>query len=318
MKPKKPAKKHSIKPKRPSDVSANAANAANDREEPPKRAPMPPLPPAPPPPPPRHELTDGEPLAPLWDVPVTDDGKPGVRIPLAACRGGFTIVYRLILSDDGKQLKAHCGNLPPEAGESEIRRKWGAGRYFIQLRVGQRIVYGRTILLDGPEPNGSLPFGPLQETPSGLLALVQSDPLTAAIFSLHQVQLAQTREDAQRMMNMLMGILDKLASQYGAMNINTSLRDQLKDASSRIRELEAGRDAISKREHDLEIEKLKLKHKAQKDSPEWVEVVKGLGEALPAIEGLVPEGVKKFLHSLVGSGPAELPAGAVESPAVKG
>ena len=219
----------------------------------------------------------------------------------------------MIQEDGGRVVKAHCGNLPPDATESDIRRKWGAGRYALQLRVGQRTVIGRTLVIDGPEQS-QLPFGPLQEMPSGLLSLVQADPLTAAIFAMHQVQLAQTREDSQRMLQMVGGFVDKLATQYGSQNINAQLRETIKEQNARIKELEAARESIRDKEHAIELEKVKLKYK-DKNGTDWVEVVKGVGEALPEIAKFVPPGVQKFLESLVAG---ELPPGAVESPAVKG
>lgn len=282
--------------------AAAAAAAANDREgdEGEEREPE------------RAEVREAEPepVAPLWDLP-----EQGVRIPLAALN--YTVVYRLIVGDDGKQQRAHCGTLAPDATASAIKRQYGPGRYFIQARIGQRIVGGRELIIDGPEHSANLPFGPIGELPSGLVTLTQGDPLTAALLAMGQVWIAQQRQDFQQMLAMQQSTLEKLATQHGSSIVATHLREQLAASAARVRALEEDRDKLREREADHEREKLKARYKG--DKTDWVEVAQAVGEMAPAVLEALPPKIKGFLENLVGSGGGgggrELPAGVTEHPA---
>lgn len=286
--------------------------AANDS------GPLPPLPPEPPPeplPPTRAAPPEPQAIAPLWDA---IDADPPFQIPLSYAKQGYTMIFRTVLSEaTGKMERVYCGNVNAEAGLSDLRRQFGPGRYYLQLRIGQKNVAARTVAIDGVE-QGSLPFGPLGELPSGLLTLTQSDPTTAALFGMFQIMLAQSRDDAQRTLQMTAGFVDRLASQYGAANINGSLREDVKALRERIKELEGERDGVLKRSHELEIEKVKRKYR-DKDGSDWVEVAKAAVEIAPDVMGMLPEKVKNFLGSLIeGGAPStsapQLPAGALEHP----
>ena len=283
------------------EAAANETQRSARRE----RAPEPePEPERGPEPEPQPRALDPRPIAPLWDLP-----EQKVQIPLEALN--YTVVYRVVLGDDGKQQRAHCGQLPPDATASAIKRQWGPGRYFIQARIGQRILGGRDLYIDGPEPSQNMPFGPIGELPSGLVTITQGDPTTAAFFAMFQMWMAQQRSDFQTILGMQQNTLEKLATQHGSSIIATHLREQLAAATARVRVLEEDKDKAREREAEHEREKLKARYKG--DKTDWVEVAKAVSEAAPSVLEALPPKVKGFLESLVGAAP-ELPAGVTEHP----
>jgi hypothetical protein len=249
-----------------------------------------------------------EPIAPLWDMP-----EEKVRIPVSVL--SYTIVYRLVFDEGrGEEKRAHCGNLPPQAGPSDLKRQFGGGKFFLQARIGQRVAAGRVFVIDGPSVNANLPFGPVGELPSGLVTLTQSDPTLAGFFALFQMNTAQMRDDFQRILQMMFELNKSLATQYGAANVAAHLRDDNSAQRQRIKELEEKLEQRSKDHTEFELEKLKFKLKKE---PEWKELVTEIGGMVPAVVERLPPKVKAFLESMVpgdeGSTLA-LPPGSKEHP----
>lgn len=240
-------------------------------------------------------------IAPLWDLP-----EKNVRIPVDSL--DMTLVFRWVLDDAGQMQRSHCGNLPATATGEEIRRKWGGGRFFLQARIGQRVVASQNFMVEGPEINQQLPFGPVGELKSGLVTL-QSDPQTAAIFALFQMWQAAERSDFQLMLQMQQNVLEKLASQFGASMVVTNLKEQLLGATSRIAALEKLLDEGRERERQAEKDALKRKYKG--DSTSWVEIVEAVGEIAPAVLQALPPKVKALLEGLATDAAKQLPGGGV-------
>lgn len=252
-----------------------------------------------------------EPIAPLWDLP-----EQSVRIPVSALT--YTVVYRLVTDErTGESERAHCGNLGPAAGPGELRRQYGAGRYFLQARCGQRIVAGRHLTLDGPEA-GRLPFGPVGELPSGLVTLTQADPVTAGMFALFQVWVGQMRDDFQRTLALQQSVLEKLAGQFGAGMVASHLKENNAELIRRVRELEQDRDRVRDAAHEVDLERVRAKAKA-KAGTDWEGIVASVAKVAPPVLEALPPRVKGFLESLVPAGEslpaAGLPPGVVEPPA---
>lgn len=249
-----------------------------------------------------------EPIAPLWDMP-----EEKVRIPVSVL--SYTIVYRLVFDEGrGEEKRAHCGNLPPQAGPSDLKRQFGGGKFFLQARIGQRVAAGRVFVIDGPSANTNLPFGPVGELPSGLVTLTQTDPTLAGFFAMFQMNTAQMRDDFQRVLQMMFELNKSLATQYGAANVASHLRDDNAAQRQRIKELEEKLEARAKDHTEFELEKLKFKLKKE---PEWKELVSEVGSMVPAVVERLPPRVKAFLEGLVPDGEApaaQLPAGVKEHP----
>lgn len=250
-----------------------------------------------------------EPIAALWDMP-----EEKVRIPVSVL--SYTIVYRLVFDEGrGEEKRAHCGNLPPQAGPSDLKRQFGGGKFFLQARIGQRVAAGRVFVIDGPSANTNLPFGPVGELPSGLVTLTQSDPTLAGFFAMWQMNTAQQRDDFQRVLQMMFELNKNLATQYGAANVASHLRDDNAAQRQRIKELEEKLEARSKDHTEFELEKLKFKLKKE---PEWKELVTEIGGMVPAVVERLPPKVKAFLESMVPGGEEgsalALPPGSKEHP----
>ena len=250
-----------------------------------------------------------EPIAPLWDMP-----EEKVRIPVSVL--SYTIVYRLVFDEGrGEEKRAHCGNLPPQAGPSDLKRQFGGGKFFLQARIGQRVAAGRVFVIDGPSANANLPFGPVGELPSGLVTLTQSDPTLAGFFAMWQMNTAQQRDDFQRVLQMMFELNKSLATQYGAANVASHLRDDNAAQRQRIKELEEKLEQRAKDHTEFELEKLKFKLKKE---PEWKELVSEIGGMVPAVVERLPPKVKAFLESMVPSGDEggslALPPGSKEHP----
>lgn len=249
---------------------------------------------------------DTRPVAPLWDLP-----EKGAQIPMELL--DYTMVFRYQLdTENGRQVRVHCGNVPPDATGSTIRRQWGGGRYVLQARVGQRVIASRELLVDGPETANGLPFGPIGELPSGLVTLNQGDPTAAAIFSMFQMWMAAQRTDFQAMLAMQQSVTEKLASQFGASMVATHLKEQLATAQARVRVLEEDKDKALEREKEHEREKLKARYKG--DRTDWVEVIGAVGEMAPAVLEALPPKLKAFLESLALDAGKQLPSGVTEHP----
>lgn len=277
-------------PKPRKQLSAKIASTAKPPEndgggEPPSEPPQ--LPP------------DTRPIAPLWDMP-----EQNVRIPLEVLQ--VTFVYRYVLDEGGKMQRMHCGNVGADATGETIRRKWGGGRYFLQARIGSRILATREFPIEGPEINAGLPFAPIGELNSGLVTLNQ-DPQSAALFALFQMWMASQRTDFQAILGMQQAVLEKLAGQFGASMVATHLREQLANANGRVTELEKRLDDARDKERESEREALKRKYKG--DSTTWVDVVEMVGEIAPPVLNALPPKFKTWLENMVTASGKSLPGG---------
>lgn len=250
---------------------------------------------------PQPTPVDTRAIAPLWDLP-----EQNIRIPQDQLQQTF--VYRYILNEQGQHQRAHVGTLAADATGSTIRRQWGGGRFYLQARIGSRIVASRELLIDGPEQQSNLPFGPIGELNSGLITLTGGDPNTAALFAMFQMWMASQRTDFQTILTMQQGVLEKLATQFGASMIVAHLKEQLATANSRVRMLEEDKDKSNEREREYERESLKRKYKGSDTS--WVDVVEAVGEIAPAVLKALPPKVQALLEGLVSDAGKSLPGGA--------
>jgi hypothetical protein len=252
---------------------------------------------------PRDPPLDTRAIAPLWDMP-----EQNIRIPLDVLQQTF--VYRYILSDKGEMIRSHCGNLPPDATGAAIRRQWGGGRFFLQARVGSRVLAARDFHVDGPELQTGVPFGPIAELNSGLVTL-NSDPQSAALFALFQMWMAAQRGDFQAILTMQQSVLEKLAGQFGASMVANHLKEQLASANGRVTALEKLLDEQRERERASEKEALRRKYKG--GDTDWVSVVEAVGEIAPAVLTALPPKVKTFLEGLATDAGKALPGGSSSS-----
>ncbi len=214
---------------------------------------------------PRPVDESSEPIAPLWDLP--DISHP-IRIPVRLLTS--TLVHKLELIE-GHEQSVYCGALGPQATKDDIRRKWGGGKYLIKARVRGRIERDHVFTIEGAgKDTVSMFTSPVHESNSGLISLVEADPLASFIWTQSQTREAQIVEQCDKLLGFVTNITQTQAEQIGSMKMVGFLESRNRELMDNIDKLRAQVSAkdeqilkMQQQQHEKEIETIrnsKTKH----------------------------------------------------------